>query len=326
MKPTVFVARPLPGNHLERLAKHARVRVNDTGRDVRKEELAKAIAEADGLISMLVNPLDKSLLRQAPRLKVIANYAVGFDNIDVPAATELGIIVANTPDVLTEATADLAWALLLTASRRIVEGDRLVREGGFRGWHPGLLLGRQLSGKTLGIIGMGRIGTAVARRAAGFGMDVLYTGRRALRPELEEQLRARQTGLEQLLSMSDFISLHAPYTRENHHLIGAEQLRLMKREAILVNTARGALIDERALAEALRQQVIAGAGLDVYEREPQVEPLLLSCDNAVLAPHAGSATWETRSEMAAICVDAVIAALRGDVPRTALNGPLPRRQ
>ncbi|MFB9275835.1 2-hydroxyacid dehydrogenase [Cohnella cellulosilytica] len=318
MKPNIFVTRPLPGDHLERLARIADVNVHEGG-DPSPAELERGIAEADGAITMLVNPMGRGMLSKGKKLKIVANYAVGYDNIDVAAATELGIWVANTPDVLTEATADMAWALLLAVSRRIAEGDRLVREGKFDGWKPDLLLGRQVYGKTLGIVGMGRIGQAAARRAAGFGMRVLYSGRRPLDPVLANELRAEYAELERLLRESDYVSLHAPFSEANRHLIGAEQLRMMKPDAILINTARGALVDERALADALKRRTIAGAGLDVFEREPLVEPLLLQCDNAVLAPHTGSATRETRGEMAGLCVDAVIAALQGEIPRTALN-------
>ena len=246
------------------------------------------------------------------------NSAVGYDNIDVPAATARGIVVTNTPDVLTEATADLAWALLMAAARRLGEGDRLVRAGHWEGWSPTQLLGQAVWGRTIGIVGMGKIGTAVARRARGFGMSVIYHNRSA-RPQAEAELGARLVDLPTLWSEADFVSLHAPLTDDTRHLVDADASTQMRSTAVLVNTARGALIDEAALVEAVRGGVIAAAGLDVFEREPSVDPGLAPLDNVVLAPHIGSATIDARSAMVRCCSENIVAVLNGAPPLTPLN-------
>jgi glyoxylate reductase len=243
---------------------------------------------------------------------------VGYDNIDVPAATERGIVVTNTPDVLTEATADLAWALLMAAARRLGEGERLVRAGEWEGWSPTQLLGQAVWGRTIGIVGMGKIGTAVARRARGFGMTVLYNNRSA-RPDAEAELGARWVDLPTLWRDADFVSLHAPLTDATRHLVDAEALAHMRNTAVLVNTGRGALIDEAALADALRAGTIAAAGLDVFEREPAVDSDLMLLDNVVLAPHIGSATIAARSAMVRCASENIVAVLEGDPPLTPLN-------
>ncbi|AXA34931.1 D-3-phosphoglycerate dehydrogenase [Candidatus Sumerlaea chitinivorans] len=292
--------------------------VNPEARPLQREELCAIARDYDAMICLLSDRIDEEIFSAAKRLRIVANYAVGFDNIDIPAATRRGIAVANTPDVLTNATAELAWALLLSVARRVVEGDRLVRAGEFHGWDPLMLLGYEVAGKTLGIIGAGRIGTAMARRARGFDMRILYTRPSGPRREMDE-LGAQHVELETLLCESDFISIHTPLTPATRHMIGRPQFELMKPTAILINTGRGPVVDEAALADALANRRIAGAGLDVYEYEPKVEPALLALDNVVLLPHIGSATFEARAAMARLAAENVLDALRGKVPRTCLN-------
>lgn len=259
------------------------------------------LATADALICLLLDRIDAEVLARAPRLRVVANCAVGIDNIDLAAATAAGVAVTNTPDVLTEATAELAFTLMLAAARRLGEGERLVRSGQWTGWALDQLLGCELHGKLLGIVGYGRIGQAMARRARAFGMDVAiasrsYTGEGAL-------------PLDELFARADVVSLHCPLTPDTRNLVDAARLARMKRTAILVNTARGGCVDEAALAAALAGHQLAGAGLDVYAHEPRISPALVACERAVLAPHIGSATTETRTAMAQLCADAVIAVL-----------------
>lgn len=286
-----------------------------------RAELMDVIAGAVGLISLLTVAVDEELLAAAPGLRVVANFAVGFDNVSLAAATRRGIAVTNTPDVLTEATADFTFALILGTARRLVEGDRLVRSGGWTGWEPGLMLGADVAGATLGIIGMGRIGRAVARRARGFDMNVIYTSRS--RPgdaaATLAELGARAVPLAELLASSDVVSLHCPLTPDTRHVIDATALAAMKNSAILINTARGACVDEDALAQALLRGDIAGAGLDVFTDEPAVHPGLLACERVVLAPHLGSATTTARRRMAEICAHAVRAVLDGRRPPTLIN-------
>ncbi|MCR4403940.1 MAG: D-glycerate dehydrogenase [Candidatus Acetothermia bacterium] len=283
-----------------------------------KRELLRKVAGVDGLICLLSDRIDREVLEAGKALRVVANVAVGYDNIDVQAASELGIMVTNTPEVLTEATADLTFGLILAVARRIVEGDRLVREGGFKGWELDLLLGAEVHHKTLGIVGFGRIGQAVARRARGFGMEVLYYDP-IRRPELERELGAQFVQLKELLSRSDFVSLHLPLTPQTRHLIGREELGLMKPSAFLINVARGPIVDEAALVEALKSGELAGAGLDVFEHEPDVHPELLRMSNVVLTPHIGSAGRETRLRMALMAVENVLAALAGRRPPNLVN-------
>src|SRR4051794_9974766 len=295
---TVVVTRPLPDPGTAPLeAAGLEVRANPDDRPLGRAELLEAVADADALLCMLSDRVDAELLDAAPTLKVVANYAVGYDNIDVAEARSRGIEVTTTPDVLTEATADLAWALLLAAARRIGEGDRLVRSGEWDGWRPTQLLGQPVGGRTLGIIGMGAIGRAVARRGRGFSMPVVYFNRNRLPAEVEMELGARYVELDELVATVDVLSLHAPLNAESRHLLDAAALARMKPTAILVNTGRGALIDEAALVEALREGRIAAAGLDVYEREPALADGLTALDNVVLAPHLGSATTTARAEM-----------------------------
>ncbi|HET8986258.1 MAG TPA: D-glycerate dehydrogenase [Trueperaceae bacterium] len=281
---------------------------------VPRAELLEAVAGASALVSLMSDRVDAELLDAAgPRLRVVANYAVGYDNVDVAECLRRGVVVTNTPDVLTHATADHAFALLLAVARRLRDGDELVRSGGWAGWEPTQLLGRQVSGAVLGVVGMGRIGAAVAARGRAFGMQVLYHNRRPA-PDTERATGARYVSLETLLATSDFVSLHCPLTPETHHLLDAAALARMKRTAVLVNTARGAIVDEAALVVALSTGVLWGAGLDVYEHEPQVTPGLSALSNVVLAPHTGSATSSVREGMARLCAEAVVTVLGGGTP------------
>jgi glyoxylate reductase len=276
-------------------------------------QLHEGLRDADAAICTLAERISESVLGGTRNLKILANYAVGYNNIDVAAAKAKGIIVTNTPDVLTDATADLTWALILATARRVVEGDRLVRSGRWNGWQPTQLLGLDVSGRTLGLIGMGRIGRVVARRAAGFNMQILYHTRQPAK-DLDQQQGWLSRTLNQLLSESDIVSIHVPLSPATTHLIGASQLAVMKPTALLVNTARGPVVDEAALVEALSQRRLAGAGLDVYEQEPSIDPRLLQLDQVVLAPHLGSATLSTRVRMGMICLENIAAVLEGREP------------
>lgn len=313
MKQTVVITSELPPIATGILSRRYEVVAHPNAKGRTEEELITIIAEADGVITLLTDPVTRKVLEANPNLRAVSNYAVGVDNIDLAAARELGITVTNTPGVLTEATADLTMALLLASARRVVEGDRMLRRGEFHGWEPLMMLGSSLQGKRLGIVGLGRIGTAVARRARGFGLEVAYTSRKS-RPALEQELDASRLDLDELLATSDFISIHAPLTSDTRHLIGAEAFSKMKPGAILINTARGPIVDESALADALIAGRIRGAALDVFENEPAVEPRLLALDNVVLLPHLGSATEETRSEMARIAAENLTAVLEGQPP------------
>lgn len=320
MKPTVFLTRKLPEEGLSVLRQRSHFSVHTEDRVISRPELMQAVQGKDGLLCLLTDRINAEVMDAAgARLRVISNYAVGFNNIDVAAATERGIPVTNTPGVLTEASADLAWALLLAVGRRIVEGDRLAREGRFEGWAPMMLLGGQVYGRTLGIVGMGRIGQAVARRARGFSMRVLYHNRNRLNVDLEVELGCRYASLSELLRESDYVSLHVPLADETRHLIGARELAMMKPTAYLVNTARGPVVDEKALVEALKMGTIAGAGLDVYEDEPRLAEGLAELENAVLLPHIASATVETRTKMAQIAAANLLDVLDGRQPQHLVN-------
>lgn len=318
--PRVYVTRALPSGPLEALAQRAglELHVNPHARPATRTELAAGLGGAEILVSQLLDPIDAALLAEAPDLRLICNYAVGTNNVDLTAAAARGVLVTNTPDVLTEATAEMTWALLLALTRRVLEGDRLVRRGEFAGWAPQLLLGTGLGGKTLGVVGLGRIGRAVARRGRAFGMEVCYAGRRELSPDLAEG--ARHLTLEALLRSADVVSLHCPLTPDTHHLLDAERLAWLKPSAFLLNMARGPVVDEAALVEALRAGRLAGAGLDVFEREPELAPGLAELDSVVLAPHLGSATHEARLAMAQIVVENVEDYLAGRRPRTQVGG------
>ncbi len=274
---------------------------------------------SDGMVILLATKVDAAVLAKAPRCRIVANVAVGYDNLDVPACTARGVVATNTPDVLTEATADCAWALLLAAGRRVTEADRFVRAGRFKRWDWEMLRGLDFHGKTLGIVGAGRIGQAVGRRALGFGMKVLYTAR-SRKPEFERGCGAAFVPLRTLLKSSDFVSINVPLSKETRHLVGARELALMKPGAVLVNTARGPIVDEQALVRALRKGAIRAAGLDVYEHEPEVHPALLKMDHVTLLPHIGSATRETRSKMYETALRNLIAVLKGKRPPNPING------
>jgi glyoxylate reductase len=280
------------------------------------DELLGAVRGANGVLSTATEKVDGEIMDAAgDGLKVVANMAVGYDNIDVGAAKERGIVVTNTPGVLDETTADVAFMLMLAAARRLGEGERLLRAGKWEWWGPKQLRGLDVWGKKLGILGLGRIGQAVARRARGFGMEILYHNR-SRKVDAEKELGALYLELQDLLSESDFVSIHTPLTDETRHLIGAEELERMKPGAILVNTARGPVVDEAALSEALENERIFAAGLDVYEEEPKVHPKLLELENVVLAPHIGSASIETRDKMATLAAENLRAVLRGEQPKT----------
>lgn len=303
----IFVTGKLPVDPSTLAPRGVEVIVFDQARALSAGELVERAEGADALLTLLPDRVDAALLEALPRVRVVANYAVGYDNLDLEACTARGVWATNTPDVLTEATADLAWALLLSVARRVREGERLVREGGFVGWSPTMLLGQELYGRTIGIFGAGRIGQAVARRAEGFGMNVLRHSRRA------------GVSREELFARADVLSLHCPLTPETRHAIDAAAFAQMKPSAILINTARGPVVDEEALVRALERGQIAGAGLDVYEEEPKVHPGLLGRDDVVLLPHLGSATHHTRRRMVEIAMDNILAALRGARPPNALN-------
>src|SRR5438874_11678004 len=283
--------------------------------------LKRPIAETApiGLVGMVNVPLTDEIMAAAPHLRVVANYAVGYNNVDLAAATRRGVLVTNTPGVLTEATADLAFALLLAVARRVVESDRFLREGKFKGWKADLLLGSDVYGRVLGIIGFGRIGQAMARRGLGFNMSILYSDARRVSPEVESQLRAQYVPLDELLRKADYVSVHADLNAQTRHLIGERELRLMGSEHYLINAARGPIVDEAALVRALREGWIKGAGLDVYEHEPRLANGLADCPNTVLLPHLGSATVTARNGMASTAARNMIEALEGRVPPNLVN-------
>ncbi|GAB2606820.1 2-hydroxyacid dehydrogenase [Kocuria arenosa] len=311
----VVVTGRVPDAAIEKLRAQHEVDAWPGPESISREELLRRVSGADAVVSLLTERIDAELLDAAgPQLKVVANVAVGYDNIDVPACTDRDVVATNTPGVLTEATADIALGLILMATRRLGEAERLIRSGQAWKWGMFFLLGSSLQGKTLGVVGMGGIGQATARRAKAFGMEVVYQSRSEIDPGIAAELGARRVDLDELLTVSDVVSLHCPYGSATHHLIGTEQLAAMKDSAYLVNTARGPIVDEAALASALREGRIAGAGLDVFEHEPQVHPELLELDNVVLVPHLGSATVETRTAMAVLAADNVLAVLAGERP------------
>jgi len=327
MKPTILVSGHLTDDILSLLAQECDVRANREDRPMGRADLLEAVAGADGFLSMITDAVDAELLDAAPRLRVVSNLAVGYNNIDVAAATARGIVVTNTPGILTEATAELAFALILAAARRVVDLDRRTRAGEWTCWAPLLFLSREVSGKTLGVVGLGRIGRAVARRARAFGMRVLYHSRSRLEAEEERDLGVEYAEKDELLATADFVSLHVPLSAETRHLIGRRELGLMKPTAYLINTSRGPVVDEAALVEALKARRIEGAGLDVYENEPMLAPGLAALDNAVLLPHVGSATVETRTKMARMAAENLLSALRGERPAHVVNPEVwPRRR
>jgi glyoxylate reductase len=320
MAESVYVTRVIPQPGIDILREQLEVEVNEGDEPLTSDQLRGRAASHPALVTLLTDRIDRSVLEAGRgNLRIVANVAVGYDNIDVAAASKLGILVSNTPGVLTDTTADFAWTLLMAAARRVNEAERFLRAGKFHGWGIMMMLGQDIHHKTLGLVGFGRIGQGMARRATGFGMRILYFDPVTQADDVAAEVGAEQVNLDLLLRESDFISLHTPLTPDTHHLIGAKELRSMKPSAILINTSRGPVVDEAALAEALREGVIAGAGLDVYEREPDVEPGLLALENVVLAPHIASASVATRTRMATIAAENVIAVLRGGDPPTLVN-------
>ncbi|MEA2126411.1 MAG: glyoxylate reductase [Solirubrobacteraceae bacterium] len=319
-RPRIVVTRRLPEAALELVRAAGDVWVSPHDRPLTPDELRAAMAGADAALTLLHDRVDEELLDAAgPRLRCVANVAAGYDNVDVAAASRRGVVVTNTPGVLTDATADLAIALMLMVTRRLGEGERLIRGAVPWSWDMHFMLGQALRDKVLGIVGLGEIGRATARRARAFGMEILYTGRRRAPEEIEDELGARMVDRDELFAAADVVSLHCPLTPETRRLVDAAHLARMHSGAYLVNTSRGGLVDEAALVEALRDRAIAGAALDVFEFEPAVHPGLLELDNAVLIPHLGSATVETRTAMATLAARNAVAVLRDEAPPTPLN-------
>jgi lactate dehydrogenase-like 2-hydroxyacid dehydrogenase len=314
----IFVTRNLPEKGMDLLRNYHEVEVNPYNRVLTKGEIIQGVKGKDGLICLLTDNIDKDIILSEPKLKMIANYAVGYNNIDIETATKNKIPVSNTPGVLTDTTAEMAWALVFAASRRIVEADKFTRKGKFKGWDPMLMHGLDITGKTLGVIGTGRIGTAFALKSKGFNMNVLYTDHhRSI--ILEKQINAKKVQLKELLKKSDIISLHVPLIDSTHHLISEKELKMMKETAILINTSRGPVVDEKALIKALENKWIFSSGLDVYENEPNVPERLIKLDNVVLQPHSASATIQTRTNMALIAAKNMIEGLIGKKPPNCVN-------
>jgi len=314
----IFVTYKLPEAGMKKLRGKFDLILYEEERLPSKEDLLKNVPDADALLCV-GSVIDRDIMDAGRKLRVVANYGVGYNNIDVDYATRKGLMVTNTPGVLTETTADLAWAILMAVARRLVEGDRLLRAGDPRVWKLNGMLGSDVQGKVLGIVGFGRIGKAVARRSLGFGMKVLYYSRHQEASKVEQTYKATYVDLDSLLKQADFVSLHVPLNDSTRHLIDAAKLSLMKPTAYLVNTSRGAVIDEQALLQVLKERKIAGAALDVYEREPELSPGLAELNNVVLIPHLGSATKQTRDAMAELAAENVIAALSGRVPPSLVN-------
>jgi len=314
----IFITRKIPEAGVEKLKEIFDVEVSPFDRDLTQDEIIKMSTGAQGLIPMITNNINREIIDHLTTMQIIANYAVGFNNIDIEYARKKGIVVTNTPDILTEATADIAMALILCAARRIVEGDRLVRKGGFKGFYPTFFLGVELQNKVLGIYGMGRIGKAIAKRAIPCGLKIIYYDPIHIAEESID-FPAHYISFDELLKESDFISIHAPLTTETHHRFTKKEFRKMKKDAFLINAARGPLVKEEDLVYALKQKWIAGAGLDVYEFEPEVHPDLIKLDNVVLLPHIGSAASEVRERMAMIAADNLIAFFKGEPPPNRVN-------
>jgi glyoxylate reductase len=319
MKPGVLVTRKISEAALHLLREKSNVILHEEARPMKAEEIMAHLPGKVALLCMAGDEISAKILETGKNLKIVANYAVGFNNIDLDTATRLKIAVTNTPEVLTETTADLTFALILGVARRLAECDRFVRAGKWVEWKPSLLLGTDVHGKTLGIVGLGRIGSAVARRGTAFHMEILYADVRSVERELEGKLAATRVPLRELLQRSDFVTLHVPLIPETTHLLGRQEFQWMKPSAFIINASRGRVIDERALVEALQSGRIAGAGLDVFEEEPRVTPELMGMDNVLLLPHIGSATAETREKMALVAVHNILAVLRGEKPPNLLN-------
>jgi len=321
----IFVTDEIPEIGLKKLKAKFDVTVGGGEEILSRAELMDKISDVDAIVSTVNEPLDKDVIDAGKQLKVIACMAVGYNNVDVEHATQKGIMVTNTPGVLTDTTADLTWSLLMAISRRIVEGDSFIRAGKYKKWRPKMLLGSDICGKTIGIIGFGRIGQQVAKRASGFDMKVLYCDVVPISPEIEKMYNATRVEIDTLLKESDYVTLHTLLTKETHHLINEKRLSLMKSSAYLINASRGPVVDEEALVKALQKKQIAGAALDVYENEPKLTPGLAELANVVLLPHLGSATLETRNKMAEMAADNAIAALSGETPPNLVNRELARK-
>ena len=319
MKPRALVTREVFDETLAFLAQHCEVESNQEDRAFDPEALARRLEDKDGVMCALTDRIDDKLLSRCPKLKAVANIAVGYNNIDLPACTARGVMATNTPGVLDDSTADLAWALILGAARRLTELERRVRAGEWTGWRLKQWLGIDVHHATLGIFGMGRIGQAIARRAAGFEMKVLYHNRNRVDSDIERRLNATYVTQDELLRQSDFVVLQVPYSPETHHMIGARELKLMKPTAILINSTRGGVVNDAALVVALKSGVIRAAGLDVFENEPRLNPEFLWLDNVVLMPHIGSSTEATRRAMAMTAARNLVAALTGGKPPNLLN-------
>ncbi|MCA9137083.1 MAG: D-glycerate dehydrogenase [Planctomycetales bacterium] len=318
-KPKIFLTRRLPLASMQRLEAESQLSYGDLDRALSRKEIIEGIRDVDGLLCLLTDQIDAEVMDANPNLKVVSNYAVGFNNIDVQAATQRNIAVTNTPGVLTDCTADMAWALLMCSARRVLEGDQLVRSQKWGGWEPLQLLGAEISGATIGFVGFGRIAKATAKRAKAFDMQILYWNRTRLSEIEERQLGVQYRPFDDLFPECDFVSVHVALTDQTHHLLSKRQFALMKSTATLINTARGPVVDEEALAEALQAGEIAAAGLDVYEHEPVVHPALFKLPNVVLAPHLGSATVQTRTKMGTLAIDNCLAVCRGDRPPNLVN-------
>ena len=318
VKPPLYVSRVLPDPVMAAIRERFELVQEPLDVSSAPSALQSGLSDSVAAIVTLTDRLNADVLAAAPHLKIVANYAVGYNNIDVDAARRRGIVVTNTPDVLTDATADLTWALILATARRVIEGDRLVRSGQWTGWTPTQLLGTAVAGRTLGIIGMGRIGQAVAQRAAGFRMKVCYCSRRRA-DSPSDAVAWEFLPLQALLAGSDIVTIHVPLTQETRHLIGAQELAKMRRAAILINTARGPIVDESALVAALSNREISGAGLDVFEEEPRLHPRLATMPQVVLLPHLGSATMEARVQMGMTCVKNIEAVLSGQPAPNRVN-------
>lgn len=314
----IFVTRIIPEPGLELLRKEHEIEVYPYDRLPTKEEIIRRLKGKDGLLCLLSDTIDEDIINSEPNLKMIANYAVGYNNIDIKAATERGIPVSNTPGVLTDTTAEMAWALLFSVARRVVKGDKFTRSGRFKGWGPMLMLGQDVTNKTLGVVGAGRIGTVFALKSQGFNMNVLYVDDR-VNEALENELGAKKVDLPILLKESDFISLHVPLNKSTHHMISEKELKMMKKSAILINTSRGPVVNEQSLVKSLKEKWIFGAGLDVYEYEPEIGDKLKKLGNVTLQPHSASATVETRTKMAIMAAENMIAGLRGETPPNCVN-------
>lgn len=318
-KKKVYITRRIPDEAIEILEEHFIVEINLQDRVLTREELLEKVKGMDAVLCLITDNIDVEVLEAASdKCKIFANYGVGYNNIDVTAATQRGIIITNTPGVLDDATADLAWTLLMVVSRRIVAADKFTRNGAFQSWDPMMFLGRDITGKTLGLIGAGRIGANFAKKAKAFDMKILYTGLRH-NYKIEEELGAIFVDKETLLKEADFVSLHVPLLPSTTHYIGEKEFSLMKNTSVIVNTSRGPVIDEKALVKALKQGEIWGAGLDVYENEPDIEPELLDMYNVTIVPHIASATMETRSNMGLIAAKNIIKVLQGEKPDTCVN-------